>query len=183
MTVARYQESPSTRLLLFASSLAPALIIAGLRLCNVHRATSVTLLVLGVIAFALTPIVLFLRRNAGIQELTVSNIKDESSQIPTYLITFVFPFLFLPEQMNGPLVASYIAFAAFIALLLYRTTLALVNPAMLIAGYRIFSVDIEGQGGAHIISKGPPRPSLPTYVKRVADRLFIATEDPCSQNE
>lgn len=180
MTVNRYQESRKTRVLLFVSSLAPALVIAGLRVWHVHRAVSMMLLFFGGVTFALTPIVLILRRNSGIQKITVSNIKDESSQVPTYLITFVFPFLFLPEQPNGPLAVSYVTFAAFIAVLLYRTTLVLVNPAMLIVGYRIFSVDIEGQGGAHIVSKGQLRPFLPIYVKRVADGLFITTDDPHS---
>lgn len=178
MTVTRYQESRKTRLFLFISALAPAFIIAGLRLYDAQRSLSVALLSLGVIAFLLTPLVLFLRRNAGRQELTVSNVKDESSQIPTYLITFIFPFLFLSEQMSSPLIASYIAFAVFMAVLLYRTSLSLINPFMLIVGYHVFSVDIAGQGSAYIISKEPPLPSQSTYTRRIAKGLFITVDDP-----
>lgn len=178
MTVGHYQESRKTRLLLFVSSLAPALIIAGIRLVDAHRLLSVLLVALGIIALLLTPLVLFLRRHAGRRELTVSNIKDESSQIPTYLITFVFPFLFLSEDMSRSLIASYIGFVGFMALLLYRTPLSLINPAMLVQGYRVYSVDILERGGAYIISKTPPLPSQPTYAKRVAEGLYISIDEP-----
>lgn len=177
MTVARYQESPKTRLFLFVSSLAPVFIIAGLRLFDAQRMLAVLLLVVGVVTFLLTPLVLFSRRKAGKQEFVVSNVKDESSQIPTYLITFFFPFLFSSEQMSASLVAAYVGFAALMVVLLYRTPLILINPSMLIVGYRVFSVDIVGQGGAYIISKEPPLPSQSTYTRRIADGLFIAVEE------
>ncbi|MBC2681477.1 hypothetical protein GSS87_03540 [Corynebacterium sp. 4HC-13] len=177
MTVARYQESPKTRLFLFVSALAPVFIIAGLRFFDARRMLAVLLLVVGVVTFLLTPLVLISRRKAGKQEFVVSNVKDESSQIPTYLITFFFPFLFLSEQMSGPLVASYVGFAALMAVLLYRTSLVLINPYLLLVGYRVFSVDIVGQGGAYIISKEPPLPSRSTYTKRIADGLFIAVDE------
>lgn len=169
----RYQESRKTRLFLFVSALAPAFIVAGLRLYGTQLILSLLLLVVGVIAFLLTPLVLFLRRKAGEQEFVVSGVKDESSQIPTYLITFIFPFLFLSEQMSASLIASYVGFAVFMAVLLYRTSLALINPFMLMAGYRVFSVDIVGQGGAYIISKEPPLPSQSIYTRRIAVGLFI----------
>ena len=142
MTVTRHQESRKTRLLLFVSSLAPALIIAGLRLWDAQHHLSWALCTAGAVAFLLTPLVLVLRRNAGRHELTVADIKDESGQVPTYLLTFVFPFLFLSDQMSRPLIVAYVTFVVFMVLLLYRTPLALINPAMLVAGYRVFSVNV-----------------------------------------
>lgn len=174
MTVTRHRESRKTRLLLFVSSLAPALIIAGLRLWDAQRILSVVLCGAGAAAFALTPLVLFWRRNAGRHELTVSDVKDESGQVPTYLLTFVFPFLFLSPQMSLPLTVAYVTFAAFMGLLLYRTPLALINPAMLVAGYRVFSVSIKGESGTYILAKDPPLESQPCHVKRVANGLYIS---------
>lgn len=174
MTVTRHQESRKTRLLLFVSSLAPALIIAGLRLWDAQRHLSWALCTAGAVAFFLTPLVLVLRRNAGRHELTVADIKDESGQVPTYLLTFVFPFLFLSGQMSKPLIVAYVTFVVFMALLLYRTPLALINPAMLVAGYRVFSVNVTGEGGAYIIAKDPPLESQPCHAKRVTGGLYIA---------
>ncbi|OYO12068.1 hypothetical protein CGZ98_07715 [Enemella evansiae] len=158
------------------SSLAPALVIAGLRLLDAQRCLSVSLLVAGGVAFGLTPLVLALRRKAGRQELNVANVKDESAQVPTYLLTFVFPFLFLSGQMGTSMVIAYVVFALFMALLLYRTPLALINPAMLVVGLRVFSVEVAGQGAAYIISRDAPLPSAPTCVKRVAEGLYLAVE-------
>lgn len=176
MTVTRHRESRKTRLLLFVSSLAPALVIAGLRLLDAQRCLSVSLLVAGGVAFGLTPLVLALRRKAGRQELNVANVKDESAQVPTYLLTFVFPFLFLSGQMGTSMVVAYVVFALFMALLLYRTPLALINPAMLVVGLRVFSVEVAGQGAAYIISRDAPLPSAPACVKRVAEGLYLAVE-------
>lgn len=177
MTVTRHRESRKTRLLLFGSSLAPALIIAGLRLWDAQRHLSLVLCGAGLVAFLLTPVVLFLRRKAGRQQLTVSDVKDESGQVPTYLLTFVFPFLFLSAQMSKPLIVAYVTFAVFMGLLLYRTPLALINPAMLIAGYRVFSLNVAGEGGAYVLAKEPPLESQPCYVKRVAGGLYITTPE------
>lgn len=170
----RHQESRKTRLLLFVSSLAPALIIAGLRLWDAQHHLSWALCAVGAVAFLLTPLVLVLRRNAGRHELTVADIKDESGQVPTYLLTFVFPFLFLSDQMSRPLIVAYVTFVVFMVLLLYRTPLALINPAMLVAGYRVFSVNVAGEGGAYIIAKDLPLESQPCHAKRVAGGLYIA---------
>lgn len=178
MTVAHYQESRKTRLILFVSALAPVFLVAGLRLYEAQQIVSITLFSFGLLASLLTPIVLFLRRKAGIQEFEVSNVKDESAQVPTYLITFIFPFLFLSEQMNISLVRSYVGFAALMTVLLYRTNLSLINPVMLLAGYHVFSVDVVGQGSTYIISKRPPLPARSTYAKRVVEGLFIAVDSP-----
>lgn len=59
-------------------------------------------------------------------------------------------------------------------LLLYRTPLALINPAMLIAGYRVFSVNVIGEGGAYILAKEPPIESQKCYAKRIAGGLYIS---------
>lgn len=116
MTVTRHRESRKTRLLLFVSSLAPALIIAGLRLWDAQRELAWMLGGVGAFAFMLTPAVLFLRKQAGRHVFTVTGVKDESGQVPTYLLTFVFPFLFLSAQMSRPLISAYVAFSVFMAL-------------------------------------------------------------------
>lgn len=176
MTVTRHRESRKTRLLLFVSSLAPALIIAGLRLWDAQRHLSWALCGAGAFAFLLTPAVLLLRRKAGRRQLAVSDVKDESGQVPTYLLTFVFPFLFLSATMSKPLIVAYVAFAAFMGLLLYRTPLALINPAMLIAGYRVFSLDVAGEGGAYVLAKEPPLATQPCYAKRIVGGLYISRQ-------
>lgn len=69
MTVAHYQESRKTRLILFVSALAPVFLVAGLRLYEAQQVVSITLFFFGLLASLLTPLVLFLRRNAGYMNL------------------------------------------------------------------------------------------------------------------
>lgn len=80
--------------------------------------------------------------------------------------------------MSTALMWSYITFATFTALLLYRTSLALINPFLLILGYHVFSVEIRGQGEAYIIAKRSPSPTKKTYTKRIVNGLFITADDP-----
>ncbi|MDO5031284.1 hypothetical protein [Corynebacterium sp.] len=176
--MSQYEESQTTRLLLFMSALGPALMIAGIRIYEFQHMLSVVVFISGFVALLPTPIVLAVRRKAGTQAFTVSSIKDESSQVPTYVITFIFPFLFISEAPSPPLIASYTAFALLVLLLLYRTSLALINPLLLLCGYHIFSADVREQGTIFLISKKTPLPSALIYTKRITNGLFITVDTP-----
>lgn len=171
-------ESRLSRIFLFLSSLSPALAIASIRLWDVQGPINYWLLALALTTFALMPLViLFRRRKAGRQILKIKSVKDESNEIPTYFITFIFPFLFLSPDMSRALTRAYIAFAALMLLMLFRTPLSTINPALLIFKRRVFAVELEAGSIVYVVSQHFPVPT-PTQIcaKRILSDLYIFSE-------
>ena len=174
MTINRYHESHTTRIFLFVSSLSPGFVIGGIR---IGTWLGCSLIALGVSCLAITPFVLKARSASAIQPEFLESTAFENSQIPTYLITFVFPFLIIPADSNISLIPAYMAFAILMVILLYRSNLMLVNPALLILGFNIFSARIASEGDIYILSKYRPHPNTRIYMKRVVNGLYIIDDE------
>ncbi|WP_460870312.1 hypothetical protein, partial [Nocardioides pakistanensis] len=85
------------------------------------------------------------------------SVADESAQIPGYLLTFVFPFVFLDasDWRDG---VAWALFAVLAAALVVTTDLVLVSPVLLLAGYRIYRVETtSGYAGIMLSSFRPHR--------------------------
>lgn len=145
-----------TRFWLFLSSLSPGLLVASIR----YAGEDLCLGLIGItLSLILTPVGLWTikSRNTTTPIPTqVNTIKDETYQVPTYLITFIFPFLFIDIDNISTLIA-YAVFMLFVAVVLFRSDISVVNPGLLIASYRLYDAqDIEGKS-ITIISKSKPR--------------------------
>lgn len=178
MTGNGYPESRLSRIFLFLSSLSPALAIASIRLWDVQGPIKCWLLALAFTTFLLMPLVILVRRRkAGPQILKIKSVKDESNEIPTYFITFIFPFLFLSPDMSQTLTWAYIAFAALMLAMLFHTPLSTVNPALLIFGRHVFAVELEAGSIVYVVSQHFPVPT-PTqiYAKRILSDLYIISK-------
>lgn len=144
-----------TRLLLVLSSLAPIVAIVAIRLIDIQPRWAI---VLGLVAllFALAlPLVLLARRRIEGQPFTVVTVRDDSSQVPAYLLTYVFPFAFAPAD-SVAVVIGYVFFGLLLVILLVRTDLGLVNPILLAVGLHIFVMDVQRGQSITLIAKSAP---------------------------
>lgn len=145
-----------TRLRLLAGSLAPGALIVAIRISKSYPWASAVLASLGMVAVVSTLVLLARRSAIPEQPFTLLKVSDKNDQVPTYLLTFVFPFLFL--QAGGAReVIAYVAAGLFAALLVSRTSLLVANPILLAAGYGLYEVETTSRGGTDLIlsSKKP----------------------------
>src|SRR5699024_8631546 len=96
------------------------------------------------------------RKRIGVIPISPKNVQDETMQIPTYLITFIFPFLFISDTPSCSTIVAYACFLVFLLALLFRTDMAIVNPALLIAGYHVYTVETDSDI-KYVIAKGSLR--------------------------
>jgi hypothetical protein len=139
--VAQTRPAPAdrlvTRLSFFLSSFAPLLGIFALRASKENLWLTITLVAVMVAVTLLLVGAMQVRSTVTLQSLVVRDPSDESPQIPTYLLTYLFPFIF--ASTNGwQDVAAYAVFAALLALLLWQSDAALINPLLLAVGFRLY---------------------------------------------
>jgi hypothetical protein len=145
------------RLRLLAGAWSPAAFLLALRLSADHVAWTVGLAVAGVVAVASVLLLLLSRSGTNAQPFQLTSVKDESSQVPGYLLTFVFPFMFMDVNSwrEG---AAWGLFALLTATLVLGTDLVLVSPVLLLAGYHLYRVDTSsGFAGILLSSRRPIR--------------------------
>lgn len=171
-------ESFKSRILLFLSSLTPVLAIASIRLWDSQGCLKYGLLVLTIATLIpMTAVILYRRRKAGREILKINSVKDESNEIPTYVITFIFPFLFLSPDMSRTLICAYIAFALLMILMLFQTSLSTINPLLLIFGIHVFEVELETGSSVYVLSRHLTVPSdQKIEVKKLTSDLYIPFE-------
>ncbi len=145
-----------TRIWLFISALAPALLVVGFRLVASHRFIGIALFALATVAILTVFFILKARSSVVPRLFVISESRDETQQVPTYLLTFIVPFLFVDINDWGN-AAAYSVLIVLIAILLYRTDLSLVNPALLALGYHIYSIRDGGGHESLIVSRTRPR--------------------------
>lgn len=161
-----------TRPWLFLSSLAPACLVVGVRLLGSEWLWGAALLLCGALLFPVAYLVLRARRSVTPKPIKIGEIRDESYQVPTYLLTFIFPFLFIDieDVWNA---ASYIVLILFVAILLFRSDLSLVNPALLMLGYHIYAIQAEGGEDLLLISKARPRVGLSISATLLSGHTYL----------
>lgn len=143
------------RFWLFISSLSPAILIVSIRLIEKFSVYAWIGIIVGILSFLLAYSVLSGRKKVGPDPITPLGVQDETDQIPTYLITFVFPFLFLSDTPSFCTLVAYGVFLIFMMALLFRTDVALVNPALLLIGYHVYTVETVS-GSIRVISRRRP---------------------------
>ena len=129
-------------------------------------------IVIGAILMPLGLIAISLRKkNMPIpKELTA--VADETYQVPTYLVTFVLPFLFVDIQ-NIPALVAYAMFVIFVALILAKSDISIVNPGLLIGNYRMYdAVDSQGQS-LTVIAIRTPRVSEYQEMFHLSGRVYL----------
>lgn len=162
---------------LFLTALSPALLIANVRLLNYWNTAAWIGIAVSVLLFGSTFIIFRMRKNVSPTKLIVRSVSDDSGQVPTYLITFIFPFLFVSDSPDLPTIGAYSLFLLLMLLLLYRTDLSLVNPALLILGFHVYSVDEGHAGKVIVLSRELPVPGEIYKSRIIFNNLFLLDED------
>lgn len=161
-----------TRFLLFVSSLAPAVLVVGIRLIGETPFGGMLTILTGILLFPLSYFVLRLRRSVTPKPIKVVEVADENFQILTYVLTFIFPFLFIDIGDTWNAVA-YVVLILFVLVLLIRSDLSLVNPALLVIGYHIYSLRAEGGEDLILISKFKPRLGQALSARKLSGHVYL----------
>jgi len=159
------------RTTLLFSSLSPLMAILAIRLSGHHMATAIVLTLMAFGSAALLPVVLRARGATSPQPFTIAGVKDESGQVPAYLLTYIFPFLFVTIDDWRDL-AAYVVFAALLLVLLLRTDLALVNPLLLAAGYHLYAVETSAGRSVVLVCRERPMAGNQVLATRLSDSTY-----------
>lgn len=160
-----------TRLLLGLSSLAPLLGIVAIRLAGTSPMWAVALGVIAVLLILFLPVILIGRRRVEPRPIAVVTVRDESSQVPAYLVTYVFPFAFATVD-DVAVVLAYAVFGLLLVTLLVRTDLGLVNPILLAVGLHSYAVVTDGGKALTVIAAKAPLPASQILATPIAGATF-----------
>lgn len=89
--------------------------------------------------------------------IKISEFKDEGVQVPTFLITFIFPFAIMDFKTSSETFYQQIAFIVILFLILMRVKFLYVNPIFLVFGYHVYDSKTSAGEGILVISKTAPR--------------------------
>ena len=125
---------------------------------------------------------------SNIQNLTIENISNGSSEVVSYLVTLVIPAATstnLSTMLQGEKLTNILVFlvTGFTIFLIYTTTnLVVINPMLVIIGYSLYKItyiiesDHEVKIDAILISKGsftPSEASKNLCVQKIDNDVFL----------
>lgn len=161
-----------TRTLLFMSSLSPGVLVASVRALGQNQSLGVIGIIVGVILMPLGFITIKIRDKAKPIPTELRSMKDQTYQVPTYLVTFVLPFLFIDAKNIATLVA-YAIFILFVALILSKSDISLLNPGLLLLNYRLFDATDKCGRNLTVISRVAPRMSGYESLRHLSGRVYL----------
>lgn len=161
-----------TRLLLFTSSLSPGIVVISVRYLADSPLPGLIGIFAGILLMSLGFVAIWSRGKTEPVPKEIRSIKDETYQVPTYLVTFLLPFLFI-EARDIPSLFAYAIFAGFVALILFRNDISLVNPGLLLAHYRLYdAVDASGEN-ITVIAKSRPRLTGHESLRTLSGNVYL----------
>lgn len=161
-----------TRFLLFLSSLAPGVVVVSIRHLGDHTCAGVIGITMGVLLTILGTLTIRTRGKTKPLPTELAQLKDETYQIPTYLVTFILPFLFV-EVKDLATIGAYAVFILLVAAILYKNDISIVSPALLIRGFRIYdAVDSEDRN-ITVISKSPPSVKRYENLRHLSGTVYL----------
>lgn len=130
---------------LAAGAWAPGFAIFAVRLSGRHQNWSIGMAAACALSLLSMFLLLRAREDTNRQTYTFRSVKDETAQVPGYVVGFVFPFVF---WQVGPWreVVAIALFAVLLTILVIATDLVIVNPVLLLFGFRTYTVS-TGSGG------------------------------------
>lgn len=166
--------------ILFLSSLSPGLLVVAFRLLPESLLLGLIVLACSVVLFPAGLITTWIRSRQPPTLIHVVAVKNQTFQVPTYVMTFIFPFLFINVDDLWT-VAAYAVFLVLIGLLLSKSDVSIVNPGLILRGYQLFVATVEGENKGQtrdimIISKEPPPLDEISRVNRLANETYFLTE-------
>lgn len=145
------------RFRLAASAFVPGLLIAAIRLWDISTVPWWSLALAATAVVATTSLALLIRARSTLnaQPATVRGVEDESHEVPAFLLTYVFPFVFL-SVANWRDAVAYAVFGVILLVLIFRTRIWKVNPLLLLTGLHTYSVQIDGTSDIVLFARSRP---------------------------
>ena len=141
------------RFRLLCSSLAPLLLILGVRLWKDHWEVAAALVAAAIGAAMSLMLLMRSRESLSSQNYVLNNVHDESGEIPAYLVTYLLPFVTLNIAGWNDFV-GYLLLAAVLVVLVVRTDLVYVQPLLLAVGWHLYRVEVQGGYEARVMISG-----------------------------
>lgn len=82
------------------------------------------------------------RQRLSAQRFTLTRVRDESGEVPAYLVTYLLPFVTLNIAGWADLV-GYLLLSAVLIILVVRTDLIYVQPVLLAIGWHLYRAEVE----------------------------------------
>ncbi|WP_146087958.1 hypothetical protein [Rathayibacter sp. AY1B5] len=154
-----------------ASSISPLVLIIAIRFIEQDLKLAMTLGAAALISALTLPLVVLVRGGMEDTPFQVVRVEDESTQVPAYLLTYLFPFAFASVETFSNWLA-YGVFALLLLTLLFRTSLGLVNPLLLAFGIHTYLVETSAGSKIVLFAKQAPISGTSLTAFRVIGSCF-----------
>ena len=116
------------------------------------------------------------RESTNMDEVEPSCVRDVThAHAPSVMTYVVFVAIGVASSYNLFLLLSI---AGFVCLVFSRTNMLLVNPSLLLVGFRIYEMRVTGPDrDIVLITKRPPLDGKPVYIKMAAPGVFMDRHD------
>lgn len=165
------------RILLVATSLAPALVVAGAGWWTAdHGLAAVCMEVAALLSVLCVLLVLGIRRHGSGEVLNVDRAKRADKNVFPFLFTYVVPLLVptkLTALQHGTNVLGLVAFAIIMFLVLNGTKIHDVNPVLSILGFHFFQVDAGKLGTVIVLTRASNISEKTVHAVRISDYLWL----------
>lgn len=131
-----------TRARLLCSSLAPLIVILSIRVWDDSRLASGLLLCWALAALVSLVMLMHARSSLTPQHYVLERVRDESEQVPAYLVTYLLPFVTL-NTAGWDDVGAYVIMGAVLVTLTVRTHLVYVQPVLLALGWHLYRTEVQ----------------------------------------
>ena len=166
-----------TRLWFFLAALAPGILVLLIQLVPTFGWIAWSGIVATSLLVILPQMFYGLRRKVNPEPLMPIAVDDVTEQIPIYLITYVFPFVFFDTKSSGYTLVSYAIFGIILFALLFRTELSLVAPTLLVLGYRVYLVKIKSRDQIYLISRNEPIVCSQLCAHHISSNLYLSSKE------
>jgi hypothetical protein len=159
---------------LFLCSYAPLFAILAIRFRTVWLEIACAALAALGLAAGLAVIARF-RRLAG-QRWTATHVEDRGYEVAGYLASYLLPFVTVPEPGVRDLI-GYAIFLFIAGVVYIRSGMLQVNPTLYLLGWRVMAVTVGEGWVGFALGRRTLRPGQAISVRRVTERVFIASNN------
>ncbi len=160
------------RLLMFVSAYFPLALIFFALYFNTHRKIAVSILLVGIIGLAGLRQYLITAQTLAPLRVKVESVQHREVEVIRNILAYLLPFVSI--AFNDLLRAAALClFVLVVGILYVRSNLIHMNPALSLAGFRVYDVKIEGAGTHTLLSRSRIGRGDSLLVIKIGDNLFL----------
>lgn len=162
------------RVTMFLGSLTPAFILLGVRnYADENLGFMGIFILLSALSIFCSVTTLKIAEGKTPMVKKITEFKDEGVQIPTFLITFIFPFMIMDFNPSSSTFYQQIIFVLILLLILIRIKFSYINPIFLILGYHVYDAKTSSNEGVLVVSKTIPRLNENLNFSKMTDNIYF----------